>query len=614
MDTSTRLAARLVRLSRAGAIGVTSVGLASLAGWALGNEPLKSFLSPGITMKTNAAIGLAFCGLSLLLQLWEPVSRPRRLAARLLAVLVVGLGVLTLSEHIVGWNLGIDERLFREAPGAIGTASPNRMGPPASLGLTLLGLALLVLDRPTRRSRFPSQHLAWPAMLLALLPLLGYAYGARELYVRVRLTGIAAHTALAILVLSLSVLCARPERSVAGLLCREDAAGALARRLLPPAVLLPFAVGLVVAAGTTLHAYDAEFAVSLMALALMVALSILIWRAGSRLARTIEERDRAKEAAEEANRAKDQFLAVLSHELRTPLSPVLSGIALLESEAGLEERGRRVLDVLRRNVELEARLIDDLLDVTRIARGKLQLDKNRIELGTVIERAVEVCRPDIEAKRLHFSVDYGACQYVVYADAARLQQVFWNLLKNGVKFTPTGGRLTVQCRPAHGHVVIEVIDNGVGIDPSALATIFDAFAQAERSMTRRFGGLGLGLAISKALVELHGGHIDARSDGENRGSTFVVRLPILPSGVEYRRCGWPRERGWRLRRTEKAARPGRGGSPRHGRDDEQPARAGGPRGANRGQRGGGARSGGPRGSLRPPRQRFSGCRAGAAST
>jgi len=513
---------------------VAAVGLASLLGWVLDSEQLKSPLSPGVTIKTNAAIALTCCGVSLLLQLREPVSRGRRAAGQVLAVLLVAFGSLTLSEHLVGWNLGIDEWLFREAPGAIATASPNRMGPPASLAFTLLGVALLLLDRPIGRCRFPSQLLALPAALLALLPLIGYAYGARPLYAGVKLTGIAAHTALALLVFSLSVIAARPERSVAALLGRDDAAGALVRRLLVPAVLLPFAVGLLVAAGSTRGSYDPEFAVSLMALALIVALSVLIWRAGTRLARSIEERDRAMERAEEANRAKDEFLAVLSHELRTPLSPVLSGISILQSDSALGQRARSILGVLRRNVELEARLIDDLLDVTRIVRGKLTLDSEPRELATIIDRAVEVCRPEIEAKRLRLGVDHGEGPHVVEADAARLQQVFWNLLKNAIKFTPEGGRVDVSSRSEEGHVRVEVRDSGIGIAPEARARIFEAFTQAESSMTRRFGGLGLGLAISKALVELHGGRIDVRSEGENRGATFAVRLPIVAPGTHAR--------------------------------------------------------------------------------
>jgi signal transduction histidine kinase len=549
----------LVHLSAAGAVAVAAVGLTSFAGWVLDSEWLKAFLSPGITIKTNASIALSCSGLSLLLLLPEGAPRPQRIAGAVLAGIVLAIGALTLTEHVVGWNLGIDERVFSEAPGAFATASPNRMGPPASACFTLLGLALLLLDRPAGRVRFPSQYLALPAILLALLPILGYAYGVQQLYGVARLTGIAAHTALALLVLGLSVLAARPVRSVAALLCREDAAGALARRLLLPALIVPFGVGLIVTAGTARRSYEPAFAVSVMALALMAAMSVLIWWTGRHLGRTAEERHRAEEAlreseakyrslaesmrvaklsaeraqatAEEANSAKDQFLAVLSHELRTPLSPVLTGISLLETESDLSEPGRRVLDVLRRNVELESCLIDDLLDLTRITRGKVELDKRQIELCTILDRAVEVCHPDMEARRLRFDMDYGPGPYIVNADAARLQQVFWNLLKNAIKFTPPGGCVGIRCRPNDGQVIVEVHDSGIGIEPSALSSIFDAFAQAPRSVTRQFGGLGLGLTISKALVDLHDGNIEARSEGPNRGATFSVRVPMIAFGA-----------------------------------------------------------------------------------
>jgi two-component system, chemotaxis family, CheB/CheR fusion protein len=200
-------------------------------------------------------------------------------------------------------------------------------------------------------------------------------------------------------------------------------------------------------------------------------------------------------------------------------------------------------------VELESRLIDDLLDVTRIARGKVELDKRPVELGTIIERAVEVCRPDIEARQLEFGVKIEGGPYVVEADAARLQQVFWNLLKNAVKFTPVGGCVGIRCRLDEGwgfrvqgsgsarislnpeprtlspSVLIEVSDSGVGIEPEVLPRIFKAFEQVDRSVTQQFGGLGLGLTISKAMVEMHGGSIEAISEGKNKGATFRVRLP-----------------------------------------------------------------------------------------
>jgi two-component system CheB/CheR fusion protein len=239
--------------------------------------------------------------------------------------------------------------------------------------------------------------------------------------------------------------------------------------------------------------------------------------------------EQATAAAEKASKAKDHFLAVLSHELRTPLTPVLAAVSLLQQEVSFDEGTTRILEMVRRNVELEARLIDDLLDLTRITRGKIELDKRPIELRTVLQRAVEVCRPDIEARRLHFGVDLGpAATCLVEADTARLQQVFWNLLKNAIKFTPQGGCVGIRCRPGeHGRVSVEVIDSGEGIDPQDLSRIFGAFEQAGRSASRLFGGLGLGLAISRTLVELHGGTIEAHSEGKGKGASFKVQLPTL---------------------------------------------------------------------------------------
>jgi len=240
----------------------------------------------------------------------------------------------------------------------------------------------------------------------------------------------------------------------------------------------------------------------------------------------------AKDSAEHANRTKDHFLAVLSHELRTPLTPVVMGLSMLQDRTDLDPAVRETLEMVRRNVELEARLIDDLLDVSRIAQGKLELTRCAVELCTVIQRAVEVCKPDIEARGLHFGVDLGpAAPYWIEADASRLQQVLWNLLKNAIKFTPNGGCVGIHCRPHEQHVVVEVNDSGIGIEPEALSRIFNAFEQVDRSITQQFGGLGLGLAISKALVEMHGGQIAAHSEGRGKGASFRIQLPLTaPAG------------------------------------------------------------------------------------
>jgi PAS domain S-box-containing protein len=244
--------------------------------------------------------------------------------------------------------------------------------------------------------------------------------------------------------------------------------------------------------------------------------------------------ERADELAQ-ASKAKDHFMAVLSHELRTPLTPVLATVSMLQENPAFDTETREGLGVVRRNVELEARLIDDLLDVTRIARGKVELDKRPVALCTIIKSAVEVCQPDIDARQLNFGVDIGpTAPYIIVADAGRMQQVFWNLLRNSIKFTPPGGCVGIRCRREEngGHVIVEVNDSGEGIEPEALGRIFNAFEQAELSMRRQFGGLGLGLTISKALVEMHGGTIEAHSDGKGKGATFRLSLPLVkPAGT-----------------------------------------------------------------------------------
>ncbi len=239
----------------------------------------------------------------------------------------------------------------------------------------------------------------------------------------------------------------------------------------------------------------------------------------------------AKFEAEEANRAKDRFLAVLSHELRTPLAAVLPALEILN--ARLSGDDLKLAEMVRRNVELEARLIDDLLDITRVARGKVELNLQPVDLRHELERAVEICRPSLDAGALRFSVECGARPLTVEGDPVRLQQVFWNLLQNAIKFTPPGGRVALEARASGDLAVIQITDSGCGIEPEKMPALFSAFSQGGRSTTRQFGGLGLGLAISKALVELHEGAISATSAGRNRGATFTVELPLL-SGVE---CG-----------------------------------------------------------------------------
>jgi two-component system, chemotaxis family, CheB/CheR fusion protein len=245
----------------------------------------------------------------------------------------------------------------------------------------------------------------------------------------------------------------------------------------------------------------------------------------------VEEKLReAMEQAEAASRAKDHFLAVLSHELRTPLTPVLAVATALEGHPGLPADLRKEVGTIRRNVEVEARLIDDLLDLTRVVRGKIELHREVVDVHAALLDALGFCRADAEAKGLALALELRAGRPFVWADPARLRQILWNLIGNAVKYTPQGGQILLgTADDEHGRLEVRVSDTGVGIDPEALARIFDAFEQGERTLRRGFGGLGLGLAISKALAELHGSSLEATSAGPGRGATFRLRLEPIPT-------------------------------------------------------------------------------------
>ncbi|MEA5604582.1 response regulator [Nostoc sp. UHCC 0252] len=253
--------------------------------------------------------------------------------------------------------------------------------------------------------------------------------------------------------------------------------------------------------------------------------------------RTESERDRllqleklARTEAEAANRIKDEFLAVLSHELRSPLNPILGWAKLLQSRKFDETALQKALKTIERNAKLQAELIDDLLDVSRILQGKLNLKMTSVNLASTIEAAMETVRLAAEAKSIHIEMMLDR-QGKVLGDSVRLQQVFWNLLSNAVKFTPIGGKVNVQLECIDAQVQITVSDTGKGIHPDFLHHVFDYFRQGDSTTTRKFGGLGLGLAIARHLVEMHGGTIRAESLGENEGAIFTVKLPLLKDSV-----------------------------------------------------------------------------------
>ena len=532
---SSPLARAARRASVAAGIFSMAIGASAMLGWLLDVHALKSFGHP-ITMKANAALGLMLAGLSLTV-----LPRPGlRWLGRTAALVTLAVAATTLGEHVTGWNAGIDELLFREAAGSPATASPGRMGPNASTSLSLLSIALLLLYSGGRRSATRAQGLSLVAATFATVAIVGYLYGARQLYALAFYTGIAVPTALTLLALSLGVLLARPDAPPLLALAASTESSVVARRLMLPALGVPVLLGALLAAAQRARLTDAELGAALMAVAGAILLAASVWRAAAVLersarAREAAERERdallvreqeARDQAERANRMKDEFLAMMSHELRTPLNTVMGWADILRSADVPAERRQRAADVIARNTRVLSRIVRDLLDVSRLTAGQLRLSRAPVDLTELARAVVETCSVDAAAAgvALKFAAPAGPVQ--VAGDEERLQQVLANLLGNALKFTPAGGHIDVTVERDGDRVRLRVADTGRGIAADFLPHVFERFRQADSSSTREQEGLGLGLAIVLDLVRLHGGDVTAESAGPGAGAEFTVVLPV----------------------------------------------------------------------------------------
>ncbi len=635
------LANRLRWTSVACSAAAALIGLTALIGWFTSNDLLKGSYLAGITMKSNTAVCLALVGLSVVLLALDGRSLVRRRVAQACALIVIAVAAATFAQHVFGWNLGIDQLLFREPVGAVATHSPNRMGPVASLCLSLLGIGVLSGER--RAGPVPVfQILALCVVLLATIPLLGYLFHAKQLFGIARYTGIALHTSVALLLLALALLLSRPRSGLIGSAIASDAGALLVRRLLPAALLLPPMLMLLRVQGERAGFYDLEFGRALVVLAFIVTFTVLVWRTGAVVSRqekkgadaervlrdrlvlflesmtdgfvacdsswlvtyvnaaaerlsgksreqaigsdflqmlpralnsdgqeqcrramrervpvTLETHDedrdvyleldvfptadgglaayvrdvseqrRALRVLAEADRRKNEFLATLAHELRNPLAPVTNAMFLLRRRGEASTESSRAYEIVDRQIGHLTRLIDDLMDVGRISQDKLELRKSRVVLSEIVSAAVEGSRYEIDKKGQSLSIALPQSPIELDGDAVRLVQVLTNLLANAARYTPPGGsiELTASCDRS-SELSISVADSGIGIAPEQMPHIFEMFFQAERENRRGRHGLGIGLALVRKLVELHGGSVSAHSAGTGMGSKFVVRLPL----------------------------------------------------------------------------------------
>jgi signal transduction histidine kinase/ActR/RegA family two-component response regulator len=372
---------------------------------------------------------------------------------------------------------------------------------------------------------------------IAMLSVIGYLYGAHQMYSIPRVTAIALQTASVILILGIGVIASAPQRNPMRSLLQPGTAGMLARRALPVLFVLSLSLGWVRIWIERERLVDTEFGTALRTLVELALLSGLLWWAvgmvGKHEAALVEsegELREAKEAAEAANIAKDNFVATLSHELRTPLTPVLATLSAWEKAPEFPPSLRDEMQMVRRNIDLEARLIDDLLDLTGIVRGKFTLNLETLDVHELMRTVVSMYRGELETGRFKVTQRLEAANCIVRGDPGRLQQVFWNVLKNAVKFTPGGGQIELSTRnDAQGHVQVLVRDSGLGISAEALTRLFRPFEQGSDEIVKRYGGLGLGLTIARSLLIAHGGEIAAQSDGLGRGATFILTLPFVVS-------------------------------------------------------------------------------------
>jgi signal transduction histidine kinase/ActR/RegA family two-component response regulator len=533
----------------AGAI-VAAAALVVLVGWTFDVTFAKSVVPGWRVMVPSTAISFLFAGLALVYgsARWRP-SHARVAVVGALAIGAAALPTLTLFEYVTGARLGLENWIgftFSGDPSVAG-----RMSPLASLCLVVLCVALVAVGSPGRISTQIAEIASGATLMVSWLAVLAVSFDTNRLFDAPRFPGMAALTILLMAVASAGTL----ELSM-----HADPALAPAGRMILPAGLLasaflvPLALGGVQLMADRNPQINPEVVTAVVAFTFATAAAAVVWAYVARLTSLQLERERAlalleqrvserthelatsneelrksEDLLRDADRRKDEFLATLAHELRNPLAPIRNAIAVLQT-AGVSEKDRQESrTMIDRQVGHMVRLIDDLLDVSRITAGKLPMRKALVQLADILSLAIETARPHLQQAHHHLTVSLPPHPVYLDGDSARLAQVFANLLHNASKYTEPGGEIGVTARvTANGDAEISVRDNGIGIPQEFLPRLFEKFSQVAPALDRSQGGLGLGLSLVHGIVALHGGQVFARSGGPGAGSEFLVRLPVTP--------------------------------------------------------------------------------------
>ncbi|HEX7942441.1 MAG TPA: ATP-binding protein [Gemmatimonadaceae bacterium] len=523
------------RLTLVCAIAAIAIGVTVLAGWTLRIDTLTRLFVGTVPMLPITAATFVVAGVSLWMQrVSGRETGTLSLVARVLAVLVLGVGLVTLAERAWGWDAAIDSLLFRDMLVRLPYQPVGRMATNSAVSFALAGAALFLLDGHTRRIRQIAHWFSTLGITIAAMALIGYLYGATALYQMDAAAAMAVSTACAFFALNVGILSARPGSSWAGRFVSRTGTGMLARRLLLALTVVPLALGWLYIHGREAQLVGREIGVAVLVVVMMaIQLTVLLRAAaivqrGERAqARALEHAAAARDEAERANRAKNDFLAVMSHELRTPLNAIIGYGALLRD--GIPDPAtpgqRQQLERIGASAKHLLALIDEVLTLSRLELGRERISPTRVGIASLCEEAAAMMEPEASRKGLALTLHLPEPVYTMTTDAGKLRQALVNLIGNAVKFTDRG---EVQVR-AWGEdmgsvIVFEVEDTGLGISAEHLPMIFDAFWQVDQAPTRRVGGTGLGLHVTRRLVRLLGGDVVARSVlGE--GSCFTIRVP-----------------------------------------------------------------------------------------
>lgn len=532
---------------------VSLIGAGVLAAWSAGAGPLTGGTPGGIPMMPITAMCFVIAGVSLVIAQRRNSTVATGLS-RFLAVAVAGVGLFALLNYSLGWGAYVD-LLGYAAPGAGEPAFLTyRMAINTALAFAMFGQGLLLLAGDREAKSLRSQFFATLVLIIGFMALVGHIFGVSDFYSFRVLSGMALTTAITLTLLGLGLLFSQLERGVPALIVDDGAAGFVARRLLPGAVLVPFILTMLRFAGEERGMFGQRLGASIVAVADMVVFLLLIaWsarvlRATDRRrgelfvleresyrvlekARTEAEEARkqaeaARTEAESANGAKSDFLAVMSHELRTPLAAIMGYQELLADgiTGPITEAQAQQLARIKASARHLLRLIDEILTFTRLDAGRETVTPEPMNLADSLKSAAEIVEPLASARKLDLRIDYPAMGQLVESDPMKVEQILVNLLSNAVKFTDAG-TITASADVRETEFQLKVTDTGIGIAEENLNRIFDPFWQVEQKATRRAAGTGLGLTVTKRLANLLGGDVVVMST-PGEGTTFTVTLPI----------------------------------------------------------------------------------------